>query len=412
MSITLQPGANTALTSAGSPTRVTLTLGWSPAETSGLEIDASAFLLTASGKVRGDSDMVFYNNPRTPDGAIAITPATSGDRQAFTVEFAKVPAAIEKIALCVTIHEGESRRQSFGALQSAWVRAIDADKGQEIARFDVPIAGRQEVAMIFCELYRRNREWKLRAVGQGFNGGLAPLAGSFGIDVTSPDRASSPPSQLKSPPSPAASPKPVRLEKITLEKRAPISLEKGGQGFGEVVINLNWNQGSSGAGKGFFARLAGSTGIDLDLGCLYKLRNGQAGAVQALGNAFGSLQQPPYIQLLGDDRTGAATEGEFLHINGHHWDALDKVLVYAFIYQGAPNWSATDAVITIRTPDQPTLEVRLDSHRNDQNMCALALLENDRGNIKVTKLIEYFRDHAVMDQAHGFGLRWVAGRKN
>lgn len=409
MSITLQPGANTALTSDGAPARITLAVGWSPAETSGLEIDASAFLLDANGKVRGDNDMVFYNNPRTSDGAIAMVPGASGDRQAFAVDLAKIANTIEKIALCVTIHEGESRRQSFGSLQSAWVRAIDAGQGLELARFDVPLAGRQEVAMIFCELYRRHQQWKLRAVGQGFNGGLAPLASSFGIDVTGAAKAPSP-----SPPPPTrstASPKPVRLEKITLEKRSPISLEKRGQGFGEIVINLNWNQGSS-TGKGFFARLTGSTGIDLDLGCLYKLRNGQAGAVQALGNAFGSLQQPPYIQLMGDDRTGAATEGEFLHINGRHWDALEKVLVYAFIYQGVPNWSATDAVITIRTPDQPTLEVRLDSHRNDQNMCALALLENSQGNLKVTKLIEYFRDHAVMDQAHGFGLRWVAGRKD
>ncbi|WP_420857117.1 TerD family protein, partial [Thiococcus pfennigii] len=216
-------------------------------------------------------------------------------------------------------------------------------------------------------------------------------------------------------PPPSAAPKPtpslVNLEKITLEKRAPISLEKRAQGFGELVINLNWNQRVAPA-KGFFAKLAGPSSIDLDLGCLFKLRNGPAGAVQALGNAFGSLQQPPYIQLMGDDRTGANTEGEFLHINGRQWEAIEKVLVYAFIYQGVPNWSATDAVVTIRTPDQPTLEIRLDSHRNDQNMCALVLLENDRGNIKVTKQVEYFRDHAVMDRAYGFGLRWVAGRKD
>ncbi|AGA92350.1 uncharacterized protein involved in stress response [Thioflavicoccus mobilis 8321] len=420
-SVALQPGANTSLSAAPSrPTRVIIAVGWTPSSPAGLEIDASAFLLGPNGKVRGDDDLVFYNNPRTADGSVATTPAPTGDQQAFLVEFAKIAGAIEKIAFCVTIHEGEARRQSFGTLQSAWIRALDANDGAEIARFDLPLAGRQEVAMIFCEVYRRNQEWKLRAVGQGFNQGLAPLASGFGIQVDrpappppAPPRPSAPPPRPTSPaPAPATPPaRPVNLEKITLEKRTPISLEKRGQGFGEIVVNLNWNRRPPPA-KGFFAKLTGSASIDLDLGCLYKLRDGRPGAVQALGNVFGSLQQPPYVRLMGDDRTGASTEGEFLHINGQHWDALEKILVFAFIYQGVPNWSATDAVVTIRTPGQPTLELRLDSHRNDQNMCALALLENDRGNIKVTKQVEYFRDHALMDRAYGFGLRWVAGRKD
>ena len=152
--------------------------------------------------------------------------------------------------------------------------------------------------------------------------------------------------------------------------------------------------------------------MDLDLGCLFRLRDGRAGAVQALGDSFGSLQEPPYVQLMGDDRTGASTEGEFLHINGRQWNQLDRVLVFAFIYEGAPNWAETDAVVTLQTPDQPTLEIRIDSHHREHRMCALALLENQGGNIKVTKLAEYFRDHRLMDQAYGFGLRWVAGSKD
>ena len=209
------------------------------------------------------------------------------------------------------------------------------------------------------------------------------------------------------PPSP---PKPIRLEKITLDKKTPsISLEKKAQGFGEIVVNLNWNQGSG--GKGFFGRLT-SRKIDLDLGCLFKLSDGRPGAVQALGGNFGSLQQPPYIQLMGDDRSGASAAGEFLHINGQQWGQLDRVLLFAMIYEGAPNWAETDAVVTIAIPGQPTLELRVDSHRNDQRMCALAMLENQGGNIKVTKLVEYFADHRVLDQAYGFGLRWVAGSKD
>ncbi|WP_200382966.1 TerD family protein, partial [Thiococcus pfennigii] len=186
-SVALQPGANTSLSAAPSrPARVIIAVGWSPTSPAGLEIDASAFLLGANGKVRGDDDMVFYNHPRTRDGCVAVVSAPGGDQQAFEVDFGTVPGAIEKIAFCVTIHEGEARRQTFGTLQSAWIRALDARDGTEIARFDLPLAGRQEVAMIFCEVYRRNQEWKLRAVAQGFNQGLAPLAGGFGIQVERP----------------------------------------------------------------------------------------------------------------------------------------------------------------------------------------------------------------------------------
>ena len=162
----------------------------------------------------------------------------------------------------------------------------------------------------------------------------------------------------------------------------------------------------------YSGRLTGSGKVDLDLGCLFKMRDGRPGAVQALGNSFGSLQNPPYIQLMGDDRSGQSVQGEFLRINGRQWDQLDRIVVFALIYQGAPNWAETDAVVTIQTPNQPTLEIRLDSHRNDQRMCALVMLENDSGNIKVTKLVEYFLDHRFLDEAYGFGLRWVAGSKD
>ncbi|MCB1768074.1 MAG: tellurium resistance protein, partial [Candidatus Competibacteraceae bacterium] len=166
------------------------------------------------------------------------------------------------------------------------------------------------------------------------------------------------------------------------KKGSSISLEKTGQGFDELVVNLNWHQGDG--GKGFFGRLT-SRKIDLDLGCLFRLRDGRAGAVQALGNSFGDLRQPPYIQLMGDDRSGASAQGEFLRINGRHWDQIDRVVVFALIYEGVPNWAETDAVVTLQTPNQPTLEIRLDSHGNNQRMCALAMLENQAGNIKVTK---------------------------
>jgi len=414
----LQPGQNFSISKhSPTPAAVNIALNWEPAGTP-LTLDSSAFALNAQGKVRSDDDFIFYNQLTLPGGGIQ----RAEDGRTFTLTFAQLPSGIERVVIAFTIDQGQQRGQSFGQLSQ--VRADIRDTGNQASLAAFPLATRamSETALIVGEFYLRNGEWKFRAVGQGFVGGLEPLARQYGVDVAddseaaqpSPPPAAPPRSTAAAPsPPPSSTPaKPIRLEKITLEKKgSSISLEKKGHGFDDLVINLNWNQGG-GKGKGFFGRLTGGRKTDLDLGCLFKLRSGQAGAVQALGDSFGSLQHPPYIQLMGDDRSGESAQGEFMRINGRQWDALDRVVVFALIYQGAPNWAETDAVVTIQTPNQPTLEIRLDSHRSDQRMCALAMLENQGGNIKVTKLVEYFLDHRFLDQAYGFGLRWVAGSKD
>jgi len=391
----LQSGQNIALTPSNpAAPSIAVHLSWAPAATF-LEIDTSAFALTGRGQVRNDQDFIFYNQLLLPGGGLQRSP----DGQQFTLHFDKLPAAIEKVALSLSLHQGQQRQQTFAQLQQVQAELRDAQTQAVIAVFALATAGMTETALIIGEFYRRNQTWKFRAIGQGFRGGLKSLAGHFGVDAG--DDSHRP-----------AAPLPVRLEKITLEKKGQrISLEKSDHGFAEIVVNLNWNQ--THPGGGFMDRLMGSArSIDLDLGCLFQLQDGRAGAVQALGNSFGSLQQPPYIQLMGDDRTGQSAAGEFLHINGRHWEQLRRVLIYAFIYEGVPNWAAADAVVTIQPPRQPTLEVRLDSHRNDQGLCAIALLENTAGNIQVQKLVDYFPNHRVLDQAYGFGLRWVAGTKD
>lgn len=425
----LQPGQNISINKLSpSSHSIELAIAWEPSN-SPLEIDTSAFALTAQGKVRGDEDFVFYNQPTLSGGGIQ----RGADGKVFTLHLQQLPQAIEKIALTLTIHEGRNRGQSFSQLQRVQIDLRDAQSKAVIATFPLTTGGMAETAVIAAEVYHRNNEWKFRAVGQGFVGGLGPLARNYGVDVgEDPDAGAPPPPTAPSPapaprveqaprpaPPPPAPSGPVRLEKITLEKKGQkVSLEKRGQGFERIVVNLNWNRQSKSGGGGFLGRMmGGNKGIDLDLGCLFQLNmqvEGRwlAGAVQALGNSFGSFQQPPFIQLLGDDRTGDSAAGEFLHINGAQWEHIRRVLIFAFIYEGVPNWAAADAVVTIATPNQPTLEVRLDSHRNDQGMCAVALLENRGGNIEVSKLIEYFPNHPTMDQAYHFGLRWQAGTKN
>ena len=198
---------------------------------------------------------------------------------------------------------------------------------------------------------------------------------------------------------------------ISLQKGQKVSLKKTSRtGLGEILVNLNWN--SRPQKKGLFGMFSGGGGIDLDLGCLFELKNGQIGAVQALGNSFGRLNEPPFVSLDGDDRTGANAAGENLRINGNKVAQIKRVLVYTFIYEGVANWQQADAVVTIKYPGAEDIVVKMDTYNSSYKMCALALLENvGDETFSVEKLIQFFPGHAQMDQAFHWGLRWVAGHK-
>lgn len=198
---------------------------------------------------------------------------------------------------------------------------------------------------------------------------------------------------------------------INLQKGTKVNLSKGsGAPLGEIHVNLNWN--ARPAKQGFLASLLGSSNIDLDLGCLFELKDGRKGTVQALGNAFGSLNNAPYIALDGDDRTGAAAAGENLRINGARISDIRRILVYTFIYEGIANWKQADAVVTIKCPGSEDLIVKMDEFNSSNRMCGLALLENvNDQTFSVEKIVRFFDGHRSLDQAFGWGLNWTAGRK-
>lgn len=184
-----------------------------------------------------------------------------------------------------------------------------------------------------------------------------------------------------------------------------LRLQQGAGASGEILINLNWLQTPS---SGWF----GSRGIDLDLGCLFELKNGLKGTVQALGESFGSLNRPPYISLDGDDRTGSIATGENLRINGHHLSEISRIVIFAFIYEGVTNWSQAGAVITISQQGGPEIKVQLDEHNNDKGMCAIAMLRSKQdGSFSVERLVEYFSGHEELDQRYHWNLRWELGSK-
>jgi tellurium resistance protein TerD len=192
MSISIAKGGNVSLSKeAPGLTKILIGLGWDARATDGadFDLDASAFLLAESGKVRSDSDFIFYNQLKSSDGSVEhtgdnLTGEGEGDDESIKVDLSRVPEAIQKIAVAVTIHDAENRRQNFGMVENAFIRVVNDSDNKEIARYDLSEDYSTETALIFGEIYRHGAEWKFRAVGQGFQGGLAPLARNYGVNAS------------------------------------------------------------------------------------------------------------------------------------------------------------------------------------------------------------------------------------
>ncbi len=191
-----------------------------------------------------------------------------------------------------------------------------------------------------------------------------------------------------------------------------ITTEAGG--FESILIGVAWDniivKDQSILGK--LLKKTKKAGVDLDIGCLYEMQDGTRGAIQAFGKKFGTFNTPPYIELSGDERTGDA-EGhdEHIMVNGAHWDKIKRILIYIYIYKGAPNWNEINPQIIIDVPGEDDLIVTLGAYDNALSLCAIGGLENIRGGIKLTNHTEYFPGHEEMDRAFGFGLEWDHGQK-
>ena len=191
MSVSLSKGGNVSLSKEAPGMKAAMVgLGWDARATDGqsFDLDAAVFILGANGKVRTDNDFVFYNNPKGANGTVQYqgdnrSGAGTGDDEQVLLNLDGIPADVDKIVIAATIHEADTRRQSFGQVNNAYMRVINAEGGLEIARYDLSEDASTEAAMIFGEIYKRNDEWKFKAVGQGFAGGLGPLARNYGVDV-------------------------------------------------------------------------------------------------------------------------------------------------------------------------------------------------------------------------------------
>ncbi|MFD1009401.1 MULTISPECIES: TerD family protein [Oceanisphaera] len=191
MAVSLSKGGNVSLSKeAPGMKKIAMGLGWDARVTDGAEfdLDASVFLVGENGKIRSDADFIFYGNKTAADGSVEhtgdnLTGAGDGDDETINIDLDKIAADVKKLVFAVTIHEFEARKQSFGQVSNSYIRVVNSDSNTEVARYDLSEDASNETAMIFGELYRHNNEWKFKAIGQGFAGGLAPLAREHGVNV-------------------------------------------------------------------------------------------------------------------------------------------------------------------------------------------------------------------------------------
>ena len=414
------------------------------------DADASALLLV-DGKVRSDGDFVFYNQPAHSSGAVRHEgKGNAGGKvtDSLLVDLARVEPAVDRIVLAASADGG-----TFGRVPDLYIEVRDAVQNTAVARFD-STGATVETAFVLGEFYRRQGAWKFRAVGQGYDSGLEGLATDFGITVDEPQQAAPaatlpppagppvnmappsgppvnlpppvqlpvtmPPPPVAPPVSPPPSTTPVRLSKVTLTKAAPsVSLTKQGGTSGAMRVNLNWEvrKQFSGWGSKRGRAVAMHADLDLDLCALYELADGRKGVVQALGNAFGSLQRPPYIHLDGDDRSGASASGENLTVNLDHIKDFRRILVFVTIYEGARSFADLHATVTLQPQHGAAIDFSLDECTVPSTVCALALITNTGGDLVVQREVRYLvPDRGVspqrtVDRVYGWGMNWTPGRK-
>lgn len=354
------------------------------------EVDLSCFGLDANGKLAEEKFFIFYNNLTAPSNSVRLDKKAEGKAD-FQINLDSVPESVQKLVFVATL-DGPGTMSQVGQARCS-LHAQD----QEVAVYNAHGTDfGSERAVMMMEVYRKG-EWRMAAVGQGFDGGLQALLEHFGGQAEPPPAAPPPPE-----------PKKVNLGKLTLEKRGDtqkLSLEKGGS-FKPIHINLNWQSTKA---KGLGGMLGRTQSADLDLGCMFQLKTGEKGVIQPLGNRFGSKMQVPYIFLDQDDRSGASATGENMYL--FRPETIERCIVFAMIYEGSQNFTEVGGRVTVSDGKGTEITVHMDAPHPRLTFCAVCAIEAAGSGIAIRKEEMYFADHQECDMQYGFGFRWVAGSK-
>lgn len=412
---TIEKGQKIQLNKEGLPNSFFINLDWNQNNKIDYDIDASAMLLSESGKLEEESDFVFYNNLQSTCGGLKIDNNVNF-KKVFMVNLEKISSQTSKILFILTIDNGDSLNQRFGDINDIKVIISDLNKNNffEFKINDMT----KETAIITLEIYKRNNEWRLQGVGNGFNSGLSAILKEYGSEKVNVEESHKRAGQYITKPEEnkitnsnfitESTKSSISLSKITLEKKGQstkIDLSKKDSNTkSEIHINLNWNQVSK--KSGFFRK---AETLDLDLGCMFELQDGYKGVIQALGNSFGSRYNDPYIFLDKDDRSGSSSDGENLYINKP--ELLKRAVIFCFIYEGTSDFIEAGAYMKIKGLNQE-ITVNLDSPRPHLTFCIGILIENINGIVKIQKIDEYVRGHKECDKMFEFNFLWGAGSKD
>lgn len=370
------------------------------------EADVTCFGVDESSRLSDDRYFIFYNQTSSPEKAIVMERDASG--ASFSINLGKMPAFIKKLVVTVAA-DGQAAMRDVENGRFSLLAA-----GQALADFSFTGSRfQQEKAVILCELYEKGGIWRLSVVNSGFNGGLSALLKHFGGEETIPDSQGDAPGPVPSTKAGALDLQTVKSEGQPPAPAKAVSLKKSGDSHKislqknnkEIHVNLNWNK--RGPKKGLFG--IQSTNVDLDLACMYRLKTGEMGVIQALGGSFGSASLPPYIFLDQDDRTGVSQNGENMWFKRP--ELIDFAIVFAFIYEGVASWKNTDASVILRQLGSPDIEIFLDSCKSQERFCVIASLAARGQELEVRREERFFHGHQEVDRAYGFGFRWKAGRK-
>ena len=384
-------------------------------------VDAIAFCLTAAGKVRKESDMIFYNNRLSENTALVMGEGEGDPRgqycQPFYLSTDKISDEIQRVVFSVVVDAGAGGVLRVGQLSNLKFCVRGGTSGSEFVRCDLAMPDAVETALIMGEVYRRNGEWKVKSVGQGYGAGLSAMAEGYGVAVASGAQAISPGTS-------AGGGGPQNPTVAGKASSPSIKVDPPPDGFGEIHVELTWGQIGAPSQpppqrRGLFGGILGGSQtpkpVDLDLCCLYELADGYRGIVQALGNHYGAFNSAPFVELMGDERRAESAQvvrRELLRINGRFWKEVRRVLVFAMIFEGVPDWSKAQGKATIRVPDQVPVSVRLNQSTSGDRACSVAMIENEGGKLVLHKRIETFKNPRELDRFYGWGLQWTAGMKD
>jgi tellurite resistance protein TerA len=395
--------------------RFDLVIGWPAAAGS---LDSSVYLLGENGKVRGDADMIFYNQRADADGSVRITNAQRGQVH-LSIDLDRVPSDVARIVVCVTIEEPDRRMSAFEGTSVTL-----ETKGSAALCFRPDLTHASELAMRLVALYRRNGVWKLRADGQGYNDGLAPLARSFGIDVAE-DEAPPPKGDVQERPAtgsvpprplaarlpdtpiefdvPEAAPSPAQPVpddgsiRLTDERPAASWDIRGRPEIGEIAAVLTW-QGRRGGMNGR------PRAFEPAFGCFYEMADGRKGLVQSWdGN--GQLEAYPFLHL-GPVKLDGNRGEQRLRVSGRGMPPIRSLTLFAHLQADAPNWYASTMHLGLSMPGEPPVTLSGEEGPEGKGIVALLRLRYVRDGIDVERLMRFADGHRELDRELGWGLRW------